>query len=54
MPWTERQHRLFEGIKHGSIKPKDGLTKEKASEMADEGVKKTKKPKHKLLYKEDK
>jgi hypothetical protein len=39
MPWSPSQHRLFEGIAHGSIKPKDGLTKEKAAGMASEGIK---------------
>ena len=39
MPWSLAQHRLFEGIKHGSIQPKKGLTRAKAAMMADEGIK---------------
>ena len=39
MPWSPAQHRLFEGIAHGSIAPKAGLTKQKAAGMASEGIK---------------
>lgn len=44
MPWTPAQHRLFEGVAHGSIPPKAGLTPQKAAAMASEGVKPA--PKH--------
>ncbi len=44
MPWSPAQHRLFEGIAHGSIAPKTGLTQAKASQMAAEGIKKSPKP----------
>lgn len=46
MPYTGKQHRLFEGIKHGSIPPKKGLSKEKAGELASEGVKQSEKKGH--------
>lgn len=42
MPWTEKQHRLFEAIKHGWTPPpgsKIHISREDASRMADEGVK---------------
>ena len=39
MPWSQKQHNLFEGIAHGSIKPQKGLSKDKAAELASEGVK---------------
>jgi hypothetical protein len=52
MPYTPEQHKLFEGIAHGSIPPKDGLTKKKAATLASEGVKK--KPKHERMYKDKK
>jgi hypothetical protein len=42
VPWSPAQNRLFEGIAHGSIAPKAGLTQAKASQMASEGVKKSK------------
>ncbi len=45
MPWAPNQHRLFEGIAHGSIPPKKGLTRAKASALASEGVKK---PAHRM------
>lgn len=55
MPYEPNQHRLFEGIAHGSIPPRKGLSKEKASKLASEGVKDSKKkPKYKRMYKEDK
>jgi len=55
MPYTEKQHRLFEGIAHGSIKPTKGLSKDKAAELASEGIKKNpKKSKHSRLYKDSK
>ena len=38
MPWSSAQHRLFEGIAHGSIRPRKGLTRAKAAHMAHEGV----------------
>lgn len=41
MPYTPKQHRLFEGVAKGSIPPKKGLTKQKASVLASEGVKRT-------------
>ena len=47
MPYNLAQHRLFEGIAHGSIPPKAGLTKAKAQGMASEGVKSSTKPKPK-------
>lgn len=40
MPWAPNQHRLFEGIAHGTIPPKGGLSREKAKLLASEGVKK--------------
>jgi len=40
MPYTAKQHRLFEGVAHGSIPEKKGLTKGKAAMLAHEGVKK--------------
>lgn len=40
MPYAPNQHRLFEGIAHGTIPPKKGLSREKAGELASEGVKK--------------
>lgn len=43
MPYTPEQHRLFEGIAHGSIPPKKGLSKAKAGQLASEGVKSGKK-----------
>lgn len=33
MPYNSAQKRLFRGIAHGSIPPKDGLTKQKAAEL---------------------
>lgn len=53
MPYTPEQHRLFEGIAHGTIKPQKGLSKAKAAQLASEGVKPSlkKKPKHERLYK---
>lgn len=40
MPYEPSQHRLFEGIAHGSIPPRKGLSREKAGQLASEGVKK--------------
>lgn len=41
MPWTEKQHKLFEAAAHNpSIAKKKGIPQAKAKEMADEGVKK--------------
>lgn len=40
MPYAPNQHRLFEGIAHGSIPSRKGLSREKAGELASEGVKK--------------
>lgn len=45
MPYAPDQHRLFEGIAHGSIPPRKGLSREKAGELASEGVKK---PAHRM------
>lgn len=45
-PWTPKQHRYFEGVSHGSIRPKKGLTISAAKRMASEGIKKG--PKKKL------
>lgn len=39
MPWAQNQHNLFEGIAHGDIKPRHGLDREKAAQLASEGVK---------------
>lgn len=41
MPYTPKAHRFFEAVAHG-MRPKDGskLSKEKAAELASEGVKK--------------
>lgn len=39
MPYTKKQNRLFQGIAHGNIPPKKGLSKGKAAELAAEGVK---------------
>lgn len=52
MPYTPEQHRLFEGVAHGSFKKK-GLSKDKAAELASEGVKKSDKKKkpHEVMYK---
>jgi hypothetical protein len=41
MPYPIKAHRLFEGIAHGSIPPRKGLSREKAGELASEGVKKS-------------
>lgn len=41
MPYSLKAHRLFEGIAHGSIPPREGLTRGKAATLASEGVKKT-------------
>jgi len=38
MPWTAKQHRLFEGVAHGSIPTTKSLTKAKAAKMAHEGI----------------
>ncbi len=40
MPYSPKAHRLFEGIAHGSIPPKKGLTQAKAATLASEGIKK--------------
>lgn len=40
MPYSPKAHRLFEGIKHGSISPRKGLGRDKAGELASEGIKK--------------
>lgn len=41
MPYSPKAHRLFEGIKHGTIPPRKGLSKKKAGQLAAEGVKAT-------------
>lgn len=41
MPYSPKAHRYFEGVAHGSIPPKKGLTKKKAKKLASEGVKKS-------------
>lgn len=43
MPWSSKQHRLFEAAAHdSSVAKRVGIPKEKAAEMAHEGVKKGK------------
>lgn len=40
MPWTEKQHRLFQATAHNpQIAKKVGIPQQKAKEMAAEGVK---------------
>lgn len=40
MPWTPKQHRLFEAAAHNpAIAQKVGIPQDKAKEMASEGVK---------------
>ncbi len=40
MPWTPKQHRLFEAAAHDpSIAKKTGIKQEDASRMASEGIK---------------
>ena len=41
MPWTPKQHRLFEAIKHGWNPPEGSnihISREDASKMAAEGI----------------
>lgn len=46
MPWTEKQHRLFEAAAHNpAIAQKYGIPQQKAATMASEGIK----PKSKML-----
>lgn len=41
MPWTPAQHRLFEAAAHNQAVAKShGMTPQKASQMASEGIKK--------------
>lgn len=41
MPWTEKQHRLFEAAAHNSkVAKRTGIPQGKARQMAAEGVKK--------------
>lgn len=41
MPWTPKQHRLFEAAAHNpAIAQKVGIPQDKAQQMASEGVKK--------------
>ena len=41
MPWTAKQHRLFEAAAHSpSVAKRVGIPQEKAKMMASEGVKK--------------
>lgn len=40
MPWTPKQHRLFEAAAHDpAVAASHGMTQAKASQMAGEGVK---------------
>lgn len=49
MPWSPKQHRLFEAAAHDpEIAKKAGIPKNQAAKMASEGIKKT--PKHERLY----
>jgi len=42
MPWTAKQHRLFEAAAHNpEVAKRTGIPQSKAKEMASEGVKKT-------------
>lgn len=38
MPWTQKQHRYFEAIAHGSAAPPKGMTRGDAMKMASEGI----------------
>ena len=50
MPWTEKQHRLFEAAAHNpAVAKRVGIKQKDAKRMAAEGVKKT--PWHRLLKK---
>lgn len=50
MPYTEKQHRLFQAAAHNpAIAKKHGMSQAEAKKMAGEGVKKT--PWHKMLKK---
>jgi len=50
MPYTEKQHRLFQAAAHNpAIAKKHGMSQAEAKKMAGEGVKKT--PWHKILKK---
>ena len=50
MPYTEKQHRLFQAAAHNkAIAKKHGMSQAKAKKMAAEGVKKT--PWHLVLKK---
>ncbi len=41
MPWSPKQHRLFEAAAHSpSVAKRVGIPQAKASEMASEGIKK--------------
>lgn len=52
MPYTAKQHRLFEAAAHNkSIAKKHGMTQAEAKRMASEGVKKKKTPWHLVLKK---
>ena len=40
MPWTAKQHRLFEAAAHNpAVAKRVGIPQQKAAEMASEGVK---------------
>ncbi len=40
MPWTPKQHRLFEAAAHNpEVAAKYGIPQQKASQMASEGIK---------------
>ena len=44
MPWTQKQHNLFEAAAHNpSIAQRVGIPMQKAQQMASEGVSKAKK-----------
>lgn len=46
MPWTQKQHRLFEAAAHNpEVAKRTGIPQAKAKEMASEGVKKQDKAK---------
>ena len=46
MPWSPKQHRLFEAAAHSSaVAKRVGIPQGKASQMASEGIKSAAKPK---------
>mgnify|MGYP003337821614 FL=1 len=47
MPWTTKQHRLFEAAAHNpAVAQKVGIPQQKAAQMASEGVKRQKLARH--------